>query len=245
MDTQSAPVCLEGNYWLLLPLVSAFICWSTHKSPATWIILLKWPQIFLTTSEPRTKANGRTSLKLRGRPSYICFLWLLMEMRVHRNLRIHRLNNDRSNYALWITTLWLPAYATLCLVTFSLKFISASLKKEQIISWAQSGHAARKNAIKSCHTKCPCSLIYKQKNHQTLPFMWLLGDNYDKMKVVKFLPLFPALQMIPPIVKNGDEILCGCHCLCLSPLPPSSSLPPAPSVSLAVAFHQILWNCDI
>lgn len=31
--------------------------------------------------------------------------------------------------------------------------------------------------------------------------MWLLGDNYDKMKAVKFLPLFSALQMVPPLSK--------------------------------------------
>lgn len=43
--------------------------------------------------------------------------------------------------------------------------------------------------------------------------MWLLGDNYDKMKAVKFLPLFSAPQMVPPIVKNGDEVSCPCHCL--------------------------------
>lgn len=55
--------------------------------------------------------------------------------------------------------------------------------------------------------------------------MWLLGDNYDKMKAVKFLPLFSAPQMVPPIVKNGDEVSCSCHCLhpCLS-LSPSLAL---------------------
>lgn len=31
--------------------------------------------------------------------------------------------------------------------------------------------------------------------------MWLLGDNYDKMKAVKFLPLFSAPQMVPPLSK--------------------------------------------
>lgn len=65
--------------------------------------------------------------------------------------------------------------------------------------------------------------------------MCLLGDNYDKMKAVKFLPLFSALQMVPPLSKLEMRF----HVAVTARVPVSlslSSLPLLPSVSLPPIF---------
>lgn len=53
--------------------------------------------------------------------------------------------------------------------------------------------------------------------------MWLLGDNYDKMKAVKFLPLFSAPQMVPPLSKM--EMRFHVPVIACVPVPVSLCLP--------------------
>lgn len=67
--------------------------------------------------------------------------------------------------------------------------------------------------------------------------MWLLGDNYDKMKAVKFLPLFSALQMVPPLSKmemrfHVAVIACVPVSLCLPLSYSPVSYPPPSCLSL-------------
>lgn len=67
--------------------------------------------------------------------------------------------------------------------------------------------------------------------------MWLLGDNYDKMKAVKFLPLFSALQMVPPLSKmemrfHVAVIACVPVSLCLPLSCSPVSYPPPSCLSL-------------
>lgn len=76
--------------------------------------------------------------------------------------------------------------------------------------------------------------------------MWLLGDNYDKMKAVKFLPLFSALQMVPPLSKmemrfHVAVIACVPVSLCLALVSLILLLPVSLSLSLSVSlFHSSL-----
>lgn len=46
---------LMGNYWSLLPLVLASICWSAHGSPTAWII--EMTQLSLMKFEPQSKTR--------------------------------------------------------------------------------------------------------------------------------------------------------------------------------------------
>lgn len=80
--------------------------------------------------------------------------------------------------------------------------------------------------------------------------MWLLGDNYDKMKAVKFLPLFSALQMVPPLSKmemrfHVAVIACvpvslrlplACSPVSYPPPPSCLSLPPLVYLALSLFF---------
>lgn len=88
--------------------------------------------------------------------------------------------------------------------------------------------------------------------------MWLLGDNYDKMKAVKFLPLFSALQMVPPLSKmemrfHVAVIACVPVFLCLPffcsrvSYPPPSCLSLPCSICLAVSLFSVSFvlNSDI
>lgn len=86
--------------------------------------------------------------------------------------------------------------------------------------------------------------------------MWLLGDNYDKMKAVKFLPLFSAPQMVPPLSKmemrfHVPVIACVPVSVSLSGSPVSYSYSFCLSLFLSLSaslFHSslsVLLNSDI
>lgn len=85
--------------------------------------------------------------------------------------------------------------------------------------------------------------------------MWLLGDNYDKMKAVKFLPLFSALQMVPPLSKMEMRFhvaVTACVPVSLSPslalaspFPPPSCLPLSVALVVSLFFVRFLLNSDM
>lgn len=126
-----------------------------------------------------------------------------MNNRVHNNS--HNFHNDfHSSYDTSALCSFCKFYLVSFLSNFHQGFFSlfcrAELKEEKG-SLAQDCSAMHRGKChQSCHRKCPCSLIYKQKT-QIFSFMWLLGDNYDKMKAVKFLPLFSALRIVPLLSK--------------------------------------------
>lgn len=169
MDTRSTPVRLEGNYWSLLPLVSASICWSAHESPTTWIIVRKWPRLFLMMFEPRRKdlllpltvrLVHRATVHSPRHVDALC-LFICGFCKTLAQSRTSRVHNNRSNFdndAVWIVTRsLLRSFAKLCLVSVLLQFSSvlffsppppSALRRDGIISPGLFNHAQRKNAIK-------------------------------------------------------------------------------------------------
>lgn len=123
---------LMGNYWSLLPLVSASICWSAHESPTAWII--EMTQLSLMKFEPQSKTlldpwntPAAPLYFLSGSYCFVCFTTTslgraladsdakkLEDTYVFTDVWAHNNCSNFDNDALWIMTLQLSVHLLNC-----------------------------------------------------------------------------------------------------------------------------------
>lgn len=123
---------LKGNYWSLLPLVTASICWSAHESPTAWIIEMTLA-LFLMMFESRRKKKKNLLQPLTAEPTTLHSLptwgtyslfsaslsgrWWAQktgDTRVFTGAWAHNNCSNFDNDALWIMTLRLSVHSLNC-----------------------------------------------------------------------------------------------------------------------------------